>query len=66
MYCSLKFNSDKNYDNSKYDYEYTFPKNKIQDQFTGILLKKGTSISKVLNSQNFKIRDLKRTFAPSL
>ena len=48
-------------DNSKI-YEYTFPKNKLQKEVTNILLKKGTSISKVLNTQAFSIRDLKRSF----
>ena len=31
-------------------------------EVTNILLKKGTSISKVLNTQAFSIRDLKRSF----
>ena len=37
-------------------------KNKLQEEVTNILLKKGTSISKVLNTQAFSIRDLKRNF----
>ena len=35
---------------------------KIQNKLTEILLKKGTSISKILNTQNFRIRGLKRAF----
>jgi len=56
------FNNEKKYESSSNIFEYTFPKNKLQEQVTNILLKKGTSISKVLNTQAFSIRDLKRSF----
>ena len=41
---------------------YVFPKTKVQKQLTDILVKKGTSISKILNTQGFSLRDLKRDF----
>ena len=47
---------------NSYIFQYYFPKNKLQKQVTEILMKKGTSVSKVLNTQSFSIRDLKRTF----
>ena len=56
------FDTDKIYEDNSKIYEYTFPKNKLQKEVTNILLKKGTSISKVLNTQAFSIRDLKRSF----
>ena len=56
------FNSEKVYENNSKVFEYSFPKNKLQQEVTNILLKKGTSISKVLNTQAFSIRDLKRNF----
>ena len=56
------FNSEKLYENNSKIFEYSFPKNKLQEKVTNILLKKGTSISKVLNTQAFSIRDLKRNF----
>ena len=56
------FNTEIKYESSSNIFEYTFPKNKLQEQVTNILLKKGTSISKVLNTQAFSIRDLKRSF----
>ena len=56
------FDNKKNYNNYETSYEYTFPKNKTQKKITDILLEKGTSISKVLNTQGFRIHDLKRNF----
>ena len=56
------FNAEKDYENNTNVFEYSFPKNKLQHQVTDILLKKGTSISKVLNTQSISIRDLKRSF----
>jgi hypothetical protein len=56
------FNTEKVYENSSRIFEYSFLKNKLQKEVTNILLKKGTSISKVLNTQAFSIRDLKRNF----
>ena len=56
------FNSEKVYESNSKVFEYSFPKNKLQEEVTNILLKKGTSISKVLNTQAFSIRDLKRNF----
>jgi len=56
------FNSEKVYETNSNIFEYSFPKNKLQEEVTNILLKKGTSISKVLNTQAFSIRDLKRNF----
>jgi len=56
------FNSEKAYESNSNIFEYSFPKNKLQEEVTNILLKKGTSISKVLNTQAFSIRDLKRNF----
>ena len=39
-------------------FSYRFPINKIQKT----LLKKGTTISKILNTQGYSLKDLKRTF----
>ena len=43
-------------------FQYHFPINKIQKQLNDILKKKNTSISKILNTQAFSLKDLKRTF----
>ena len=43
-------------------FQYHFPINKSQKQITDILSRKGTSISKILNTQGFSIKDLRRTF----
>ena len=43
-------------------FQYHSPINKSQKQITDILSRKGTSISKILNTQGFSIKDLRRTF----
>ena len=56
------FKPDNDYKVNSNILHYDFPKTKVQKQLTDILVKKGTSISKILNTQGFSLRDLKRDF----
>ena len=53
----IDYTSDKNV------FQYYFPKNKLQKKVTDILLKKSMSISKILNTQGFSVKHLKRSLA---
>ena len=44
-------------------FQYYFPKNKLQKKVTDILLKKSMSISKILNTQGFSVKHLRRSLA---